>query len=194
MVVRVENGYEVSNQTIVAEDYAVGGHDSGTGVNKDTLAEHKGSTLGSAHLNRHCLTAQKQTSTGDRAKGEKHRLSPVHSHDGGSRTCPAEFSRGPEAPGHVPNLDHRSHPRKSSKLPEVANRRRHAGLETIIDLVIIDLVKSGAGTARADGCQMGRERGTHVPSCERVVSTRRAAAGFVANTIVTGLEATFSFL
>jgi hypothetical protein len=41
-------------------------------------------------------------------------------------------------------------PRKSSKPTEIANRRRHTGLETIIDLVIIDLVKSdAAGTAWA---------------------------------------------
>lgn len=71
MEVCVEDGYEVSNKTIVANDYAVGGHDRGPRVHKDTLAQYKGTILGSSHFYRNRLTAQKQTSAGNRANGKK---------------------------------------------------------------------------------------------------------------------------
>jgi hypothetical protein len=41
MVVRVENGHQIPYQAIIADYYAVIGHDRGPSVDEDTLAEHK---------------------------------------------------------------------------------------------------------------------------------------------------------
>jgi hypothetical protein len=106
MVVRVKNGHQVSDQAMVADLDAVIGHDRGTGVDEDTLAEHKGAILASAQLDWDRLTAQEQASTRDRPAGDEHRASSVHGNDGRSRTRPAEYGRGPEAGGHVTNLEH----------------------------------------------------------------------------------------
>jgi len=120
MVVRVENCHQVPDQAIVTDFDAVAGHDRGTGVDEDTFAEHKGATLGSTQLDWYRLAAQEQASARDRSSGEEHWVMPIDSHDGRSRTRPAEYSRGPEAGGHVTNLNHWPHPRKSAKLTEVA--------------------------------------------------------------------------
>src|SRR5205807_1280346 len=82
MVVRIENGHQISDQAIVTDDDVVSGHDCGTSVYEDTLAEHKRAILGSAQLNRYRLAAQEQASALDRSGGEEHRKPPVHSHDG----------------------------------------------------------------------------------------------------------------
>jgi hypothetical protein len=106
MVVRVENGHQVPDQAIVTDDNAVIVHDRGTSVDKDTLAEHKGTILGCTHLDWNRLTAQEQAPARDRSAGDEHRVPPIHAHDGRSRTRPAEYGRGPEAGGHVTNLKH----------------------------------------------------------------------------------------
>ena len=106
MVVGVKNGHQVPEPAIVTEYDAVIGHDRGTSVDEDTLAEHKGAMLGSAHLDWYCLTAQEQASARDRSGGDQYRMPPIHRHDGRSRTRPAEYGRGPEARGHVTNLKH----------------------------------------------------------------------------------------
>ena len=76
MVVGVENGHQVPDQAIVTEYDAVIGHDRGTSVDEDTLAEHKGAIWASAHLDRYRLAAQEQTSARDRSSGEEHRCRP----------------------------------------------------------------------------------------------------------------------
>jgi hypothetical protein len=106
MVVRVENGHQVPDQAIVTDHDAVISHDRGTSVDEDTFAEHKGGILGSAHFDWDRLTAQEQASARNRSSGEEHRPPPIHSHDGRSRTRPAEYGRGPEAGGQVTNLEH----------------------------------------------------------------------------------------
>jgi hypothetical protein len=58
MVVRVENGYQVPDQAIVADNYAVSGHDRGTSVDEDALAEHKGTILAGAQLDWNRFTTQ----------------------------------------------------------------------------------------------------------------------------------------
>jgi hypothetical protein len=62
MVVRVENSRQVPDQAIVTDSDTVTSHDSCTSVDEDTLAEHKGAILGSAHLDWYRLTAQEQAS------------------------------------------------------------------------------------------------------------------------------------
>jgi hypothetical protein len=57
MVVRVENSRQVPDQAIVTDKDTVIGHDSRTSVDEDTLAEHKGAILGSAHLDWYRLRA-----------------------------------------------------------------------------------------------------------------------------------------
>jgi hypothetical protein len=106
MVVRVENRCQVPDQAIVTDNDTVIGHDHRTSVDEDTLAEHKGPILGSAQLDWYRLTAQEQASAGDRSGGEEDRPPTIHSHDGRSRTRPAEHGRGPQAGGHVTNLKH----------------------------------------------------------------------------------------
>jgi len=106
VVVRVENGRQVPNQAIVTDHDAVSGHNSGTSVDEDTLAEHKGTILGSAQLDWYRLTPQEQASAGDRSGGEEDRPPTIHSHDGRSCTRPAEYGRGPQAGGYVTNLKH----------------------------------------------------------------------------------------
>jgi hypothetical protein len=106
MVVRVENGHQVPDQAIVTDHDAVIGHDRSTGVDEDPLAEDKGAMLASAHLDWYRLTAQEQASARDRSGGDEHRVPPIHSHDGRSRTRPAEYGGGPEAGWHVANLKH----------------------------------------------------------------------------------------
>jgi hypothetical protein len=59
MVVGIEDGDEVSNQTIIAYNYAMGGDDGGTGIDEDSFAKHKSAALGGSHFNRHRLAAQK---------------------------------------------------------------------------------------------------------------------------------------
>jgi hypothetical protein len=106
MVVGVENGYQVADQAIVTDYDAVIGYDRGTSVDEDTLAEHKGTILGGAHLDWYRLAAQEQASTRDRSCGDEDRMPPINSHDGRPSTRPAEYGRGPEAGGHVTNLKH----------------------------------------------------------------------------------------
>jgi hypothetical protein len=65
MMVKVENGHQVPNQTTVADCYAVIGHDRGSSVNENTLTEHKGAILGSAQLDWYGRTAQEQASACD---------------------------------------------------------------------------------------------------------------------------------
>jgi hypothetical protein len=106
MVVRVENSRQVPDQAIVTDNDTVIGHDSRTSVDEDTLAEHKGAILGSAHFDWYRLRAQEQASARDRSGGDKHRVPPIHNHNCRSRTRPAEPCRGPKAGGHVTNLKH----------------------------------------------------------------------------------------
>jgi hypothetical protein len=47
MEVSVEYGHQIPDQTIVTEHDAAIGHDRGTRVDEDTLAKHKGASLGS---------------------------------------------------------------------------------------------------------------------------------------------------
>ena len=44
-MVRIEDGHQVADQTIVADFGAVIGHDRGTSVDEDSLAEHEGAML-----------------------------------------------------------------------------------------------------------------------------------------------------
>jgi hypothetical protein len=57
MVVRIENGHQVSNQAIVANYDAMIRYDRGTSVDKDALAEHKRSVRCGAHFDWYRLTA-----------------------------------------------------------------------------------------------------------------------------------------
>ena len=82
MVVRVENGYQVPDQGIVTDFDAVIGHDRGTSVDEDTLAEDKGAVLGSAQLDWYRLAAQGQASARDRSGRDEHRVPPIHSNNG----------------------------------------------------------------------------------------------------------------
>src|SRR4051812_10616510 len=106
MVVRVKNGHQIPYQATVTDHDAVIGHDGGASVDEDTLADHKGAIPGSSHLDWDRLTAQEQASALDRSAGDEHRVPPIHSHDGRSRTRPAEYGRGPEAGVQVTNLEH----------------------------------------------------------------------------------------
>jgi len=90
MVVGVKNGHQVPEPAIVTEYDAVIGHDRGTSVNEDTLAEHEGTIWASAHLDWDGLAAQEQASALDRSGREDHRAPPIHSHEGGSRTRQSE--------------------------------------------------------------------------------------------------------
>ena len=65
MMVKVENGHQVPNQTTITDYNAVIGYDRGTSVDEDTLAEHKGAILGSAQLDWYGRTAQEQASACD---------------------------------------------------------------------------------------------------------------------------------
>jgi hypothetical protein len=82
MVVRVENGHQVPDQAMVSDLDPVIGHDRGASVDEDTLAEHKGAILASAHLDWDRLATQEQAPTLDRSAGDEHRVPPIHSHDG----------------------------------------------------------------------------------------------------------------
>ena len=104
MVVRVENSHQIPDQAIVTDNDTVGGHDGRTTV--DTLAEHKGAILGSAHLDWHRLAAQEQASACNRSGGDKHWVPPLHNHNCRSRTRPAEHGRRPKAGRHVTKLTH----------------------------------------------------------------------------------------
>jgi hypothetical protein len=95
MVIRVENGHQVPDAAIVTDYDAMISHDRGTGVDEDALADHKGSIAAGAHLDWYCLTAQEQASALDRSEGDKHRMQPIHSHDGRSRTGPPEYGGRP---------------------------------------------------------------------------------------------------
>jgi hypothetical protein len=101
MEVTVEDGRQIADQAIVTDHNAVVGHDRGTGVDEDALAELKGAILGSAQLDWHRLTAQEQASACDQSGGVEHWVSPIHSHDGRSRARPTEYGRGQEAVWHI---------------------------------------------------------------------------------------------
>src|SRR6516165_2254048 len=72
------NSGQVPDQAIVTDNDTVTGHDSCTSDDEDTLAEHKGAILGSAHLDWYRLTAQEQASARDRSGSDKQRVPPIH--------------------------------------------------------------------------------------------------------------------
>jgi hypothetical protein len=65
MMVRVEDGNQVPDQTIVADFDSVIGNDRGTSVDENAFAEHKGAMFGSAQLDWYRLTPQEQASARD---------------------------------------------------------------------------------------------------------------------------------
>jgi hypothetical protein len=106
MEVTVENGRQVPDQAIVSDHDATIGNNRGTGVNEDTLAQHEGAIPGRAQLDWYRLAAKVQASARDGSVSEQHGPPTIHRHDGRSRTRPAEDGRGPQAGGHVTNLNH----------------------------------------------------------------------------------------
>src|ERR1700722_10533424 len=104
VMVGVENGSQVSNQTIVADLDAMIGHDRSTGVDKYVLAEHKRTMFGRTHLNWNRLAAQTQAPARDRAAGNEHWVPTIYGHNGRSRTRPAEYGCGPQAGRHATDL------------------------------------------------------------------------------------------
>ena len=90
VVVGVKNGHQIAEPAIVTQYDAVIRHDRGTRVDEDALAEYEGATWAGADLDWDSLAAEKQTAALDRPGREDHRAPPIHSHEGGSRTCQSE--------------------------------------------------------------------------------------------------------
>jgi hypothetical protein len=65
MVVRVEDGHQVTDQAIVTDYDVMIRYDRGTSVDEDALAEHKRAVRRGAHFDWYRLTAQVQASARD---------------------------------------------------------------------------------------------------------------------------------
>jgi hypothetical protein len=90
VVVGVKNGHQIAEPAIVTQYDAVIRHDRGTRVDEDALAEYEGATWAGADLDWDSLAAEEQAAALDRPGREDHRAPPIHSHEGGSRTCQSE--------------------------------------------------------------------------------------------------------
>ena len=109
MVAGVEYGYEVPNQTIIAQNNAVVGHDRRPRVDKDAFAQYEASPLRCAQFNWHGFAAQYQTTAFDRTKRDDDRVQSVYRHHSRPSARPAESRRGQEAFRYLANLHQRSH-------------------------------------------------------------------------------------
>ena len=106
MVVGIEDSHQVPDQAIVPEHNAIVGHDRATSVDEDTLAEHERGILARPQLDWYRLTAQKQAPARDGPFGQEYGAPPIDCHERRSRSSHAKCGCGPEAVGHVTNLNH----------------------------------------------------------------------------------------